>query len=335
MRRAIAAALALCGAGAARAGPQAAVPPSPAWVTISTEKLRAGYDTLWAVSDVHGRLDAVEQLLAAAGLASRDERGRVRWTPGRARQLLVVVGDCIDGGPDSVGVVFLFRDLQAQAAAEKSRVVVLLGNHEVDFLAAPRKASPELLSSAERVGLRLGRKHGGERLAGSKFGGVLRGMPVAAFIGSWLFAHAGYVDAEDEVAVRAYFSRIASSWQGDDAARYRPLQDPRSIVSYHRWWESRRRRSAMKANLAALGLDGLVFGHDPGALGALGTVAMEAGGWLTKLDTGMKTGRSGGMLLRCDVGRMVRGTGLSMSDHGRPTCGGLTPDGALQELPVR
>ncbi|HYV65900.1 MAG TPA: metallophosphoesterase, partial [Myxococcales bacterium] len=118
MRRALAAALAICLAGAAAGGQPAGIPASPAWVTISTEELREGYDTLWAVSDVHGRLDALERLLTASGLASRDGRGGLRWTPGRARQLLVVVGDSIDGGPDSVGVVLLFRDLQAQAAAE-------------------------------------------------------------------------------------------------------------------------------------------------------------------------------------------------------------------------
>src|SRR5262249_46417157 len=164
---------------------------------------------------------------------------------------------------------------------------------------------------------------------------VLRSMPVAAFIGSWLFAHAGYVDADGEAAVRAYFARIAASWPGDDDARYRPLRDPRSIVSFHDWWKRRRQREAMKANLAALGMGGLVFGHDPDALGARGALAMEADGWLIKLDTGMKTGRSGGMLLRCDVGRPVRGAGLSMTTQGRPTCGGLTADGALHELPVR
>jgi Calcineurin-like phosphoesterase len=335
MSKMVAAALVICGAGAARAGPPAGVPPSPAWVAISTEELRAGYDTLWAVSDLHGRLDSLEQLLLAAGLGTRDDSGRVRWMPGRERQLLLVVGDSIDGGPDSVDVVLLLRTLQDQAAAARSRVVVLLGNHEVDFLAAPGKGRAELWSSAERAGLHLKRKRRGEQLAESDFGRFLRAMPVAAFVGTWLFAHAGYVDAADETALRAYFSRIASSWSSDDPEKYRALRDPRSIVSYHRWWESGRRRSLMKANLAALGLDGLVFGHDPGAFGAPATIAMEAGGWLTKLDAGLKEGRSRGMLLRCDVERIARGTKLAMSDQGRPTCGALTPDGALQELPIR
>src|SRR6266852_1505447 len=93
MRRTVAAALVICGLGAARASPPPGIPPSAAWVSICTEELRAGYATLWAVSDLHGRLDALEQLLIAAGLGARDERGGVRWIPQRARQLLVVVGD--------------------------------------------------------------------------------------------------------------------------------------------------------------------------------------------------------------------------------------------------
>jgi len=333
-RRAFAAVLVICAAGAAQAAPPVPPPESSAWVTISTEELRARYDMLWAVSDVHGRVQALEGLLLAAGLAVRDERGSVHWTPGRARQLLVVVGDCIDAGPDSVGVVFLLHALQDEAAAAGSRIVVLLGNHEVDFLANPGKASSELVSSASRAGLRLERKRRGEQLAAGEFGRFLRAMPVMAFIGSWLFAHAGYLDADGEVGLRAYLSDLASSWSQEDGVRYRRLRDARSVVSYHGWWRSGLERSLMKSRLAALGLDGLVFGHDPGALDAPATIAV-ADGWITKLDTGLKAGRSGGMLLRCELDRLVHGTSLAMSEQGKPTCRALTPDGAFHELPVR
>jgi hypothetical protein len=336
MSKALAAALVLLWVASARAEPPVVVPPSPAWITISTQELRARYDTIWAVSDVHGWLQSLEQLLIGAGLVMREEGGRPRWLPGRARQLLVVVGDCIDEGPDSVGVVLLLQMLQAQAAAAGSRVIVLLGNHEVDFLAHPRSASRELVSSAERAGVQLSRKRRGEQLAQSEFGHFLRGVPVAAFIGSWLFAHAGYLDAEDDdAALRDYFARLAASWQRTDGEAYRLLRDSRSIVSYHRWWDGSRRRSRMKAHLARLGLDGLVFGHDPGAFGARRTIAMEAGGWLIKLDSGLKTGHSRGLLLRCEVQRLSRGAGLAMHENGKPTCRAMTPDGALHDLPVK
>ena len=59
MRRLFAAALALWCAGPARAA-AVSLPPSPAFVTISAAELRERYDTVWAVSDIHGRLDLLE-----------------------------------------------------------------------------------------------------------------------------------------------------------------------------------------------------------------------------------------------------------------------------------
>jgi len=222
-------------------------------------------------------------------------------------------------------VVMLFQALQPQAEAAGSRVLLLLGNHEVDFL-YKKKASRDLLSSAERAGMRgLSHKHGGERLAQSSFGEALQQMPVAAIIGSWMFAHAGYLDVDDDdAALRDYFVRIASSWPGGDQERYGPLKDSQSIVEFHGWWKRSKRLSRMKAHLARLGLEGLVFGHDPDAFGAQGIIA-QRGGWLIKLDTGLKTGRSKGMLLRCEVAQGIGTSG----------CRGMTPDGALRDLPAR
>jgi hypothetical protein len=295
----------LCALGA-RAEPFP--PASPAWVSISTEDLRERYDTLWAVSDVHGRREELEKLLLAAGLAVRNG-GETTWKPAHARQLFLVVGDCIDGGPDSRGVVFLLKKLQDQGAAAGSRVVVLLGNHELRFLTDP---------------LRVG---------DGEFSRFIRAMPVAAFVGSWLFAHAGYIDARDDVdALHAYFARAGDSWS---RGQYGFLLEPRSILEYHNWWRTERRRAKVKDRLETLALNGLVFGHDPDALGAPKTIAMDAGGWFTKLDTGMKDDASRGMFLRCEVAQIARGTKLAMSENGKPICRALTPDGSLRDIPVR
>src|SRR5207253_7210194 len=136
-----------------------------------------------------------------------------------------------------------------------------------------------------------------------EFSGFIRTMPVAAAVGSWLFAHAGYIDAHDDAdALQAYFARAGDGWSRGE---YGFLLQPHSILEYHRWWASERRRSRMKERLETLGLNGLLFGHDPDGLGAPRTIAMDAEGWLTKLDTGLKTGASRGMLLRCEVARVV------------------------------
>jgi hypothetical protein len=298
------AALAVLWAIGAAAAP---LPSSPAWVSISSHELQQNYDILWAVSDVHGRRKQLEKLVRAAGIAVRNG-GEMSWKPAQGRQLFIVVGDCIRGGPDSRGVVLLLKKLQDEAAAAGSRVVVLLGNKEVELLANPL------------------------RFREDEFSRLIRTMPVAAVVGSWLFAHAGYIDAQDDPdALRDYFVRAGESWS---AGKYDFLLQRYSILEYHNWWKSERRRSKLKERLATLGLNGLVFGHDPDALGAPGTLAMDAGGWLIKLDTGLKGGASHGMMLRCEVSRLVRGTQLAMSEDGKPICGALMPDGEVRELPV-
>lgn len=63
------------------------------------------------VGDVHGCNDELGDLLAVAG-----------WTP---RDELVLVGDLVNKGPDSQGVVQRARELKARA---------VLGNHDAHFL---------------------------------------------------------------------------------------------------------------------------------------------------------------------------------------------------------
>src|SRR5204863_5436511 len=97
MRSGAPAALAVLWAIAAGAAP---LPSSPAFISIPTEELQQNYDTLWAVSDVHGRRKQLEKLLRAAGIAARNG-GEMSWKPEQGRELFCVLGDCISGGPDS------------------------------------------------------------------------------------------------------------------------------------------------------------------------------------------------------------------------------------------
>jgi hypothetical protein len=335
--RGLVAALALWFAAPVSAAPADLVPASGAWVKISTAELQARYDTLWAVSDVHGRIEQLERLLVASRLAVR--RGtELAWNPEQRRVLFVVAGDLIDGGPDSVGVVLLVERLQREAAAAGSRIVVVLGNHEAELLARPGSASPELLASAARHAAELGLppRFKPKRLEATRFAEYLRDLPVAAFVGSWLFAHAGYIDADDgEPGLRAWIARVDEAVAPRDRRAFAALLDRRSIVASHDWWKSRRRLAETRARLRALGLSGLLFGHDPEALGLDDAVGMNREGWLIKLDAGLKSGGSDGMLLRCEVRDIVSAEALLMVRDGAPTCRAATPDGALRALPVR
>src|SRR5919109_933868 len=192
-RASIFATAALLLVAAAHAAP--VLPSSAAWVEIPVDELRARYDTLWAVSDVHGRLKEFEALLLASGLAV-DDGERLRWNPAARRQLLVFGGDLIDGGKDSVGTVLLIEALQEQAAQAGSRAVFLLGNHEAEFLANPRSASRKLLASAfRRSAFRSAKRVPGDQMDATAVVKFLRTLPVAAVIGTWLFAHSGYVES--------------------------------------------------------------------------------------------------------------------------------------------
>lgn len=81
---------------------------------------------VYAVGDVHGRLDLFQRLV---GIIKRDGAGRLQ-TPTR----IVLLGDLIDHGPDSAMVVRWCRFLTERT----DRFVVLKGDHEammVDALA--------------------------------------------------------------------------------------------------------------------------------------------------------------------------------------------------------
>ena len=79
---------------------------------------------VWVVSDIHGQLSALESGLLDAGLV--DSAGS--WVrPGTA---LAVLGDSIDGGPDSLGTLLRLDQLRSSADGCGGLVALLDGNHE-------------------------------------------------------------------------------------------------------------------------------------------------------------------------------------------------------------
>lgn len=81
-------------------------------------------ERVYAIGDVHGRLDLLDILL------DRIRRDDAERSP--ARTTLIFLGDLVDRGPDSAGVVERVRSLHAEGWT----VRCLLGNHEEMFLAA-------------------------------------------------------------------------------------------------------------------------------------------------------------------------------------------------------
>lgn len=79
---------------------------------------------LYAIGDVHGRIDLLDTLLA---MIDADDRAR-----GPAQRQIVFLGDLIDRGHDSAGVV----DRALRLSSELPNTRFLMGNHEEVFLKA-------------------------------------------------------------------------------------------------------------------------------------------------------------------------------------------------------
>lgn len=156
---------------------------------------------VYAVGDVHGcaaRLDALHEAIGHDALRAPE-----------ARKVIVYLGDYVDRGPDSRGVV---ARLLAPAPPTCERIF-LKGNHEVMFLAAiAPTATQEVVGFwLENGGAETLASYGGDPARRARWAGLLPG-PHAAFLGGlrtawsaggYLFAHAGIrpgvaPDAQDE-----------------------------------------------------------------------------------------------------------------------------------------
>lgn len=84
----------------------------------------------YLIGDIHGRLDLFRAMVAAI---EDDDASRQP-----SNTLVILLGDLVDRGPDSAGVVALARDWQSQR-----EVRILAGNHEQMMLDAFEK--PEIL----------------------------------------------------------------------------------------------------------------------------------------------------------------------------------------------
>ena len=80
-------------------------------------KANDGAGLTYAVGDIHGRLDLLEQLVARCLTDAKDR--------GCTAPLFVFLGDYVDRGSDSAGVLAFLRKFSAE-----NRVVALVGNHD-------------------------------------------------------------------------------------------------------------------------------------------------------------------------------------------------------------
>jgi len=169
-------------------------------------------ESLFAVGDVHGCAPQLEALLDAVAAIARTVAAPTR---------LVFLGDLIDRGPDSLGVLDLWaREPQAHGV---DRVHRLMGNHEMTLLLAigdgSHAAVARQLWLGEHMGgwpvlaqmrMRTGRPEAGldralvESAMGSHVFGHLCAMAPCLRLGNLLLVHGGL---RPQVDIDAYLSR--------------------------------------------------------------------------------------------------------------------------------
>ncbi|MCB1206396.1 MAG: metallophosphoesterase [Verrucomicrobiae bacterium] len=89
--------------------------------TVMDNQSNQHYDL---IGDIHGEREALERLLAILGYRNSD--GNLSQPGGRK---LLFLGDFIDRGPDSRGVLYLVRRL-----VEEGIALAIMGNHEINFV---------------------------------------------------------------------------------------------------------------------------------------------------------------------------------------------------------
>jgi hypothetical protein len=258
---------------------------------------------VFAVSDVHGGYDRLVALLARHGViaAVPADPASARWAAGHA--VLVVAGDMIDKGPSSIEVLDLVRALEVDARAAGGRVVASLGNHEAEFLVDPLNSKADADDGVDPE-LRVHHIDPMSIANGSDpRGRWLRELPFGVRVGSWFFSHAGNTGGRTIPALEAALRSSVTAHDYDDPE----IVGADSILEARDWWTSS--TSAVPSNERALGVQHLVFGHTPSALGARGSIAINGEAALVRIDCGMSPGvddSRGSMLrVRVDAGHEV------------------------------
>ena len=200
---------------------------------------------LVAIADIHGDLDAFVAILKRTGLIDDS----LKWSGGSTT--LVQVGDMIDRGPKSRGVLDFVMALQKDARRTDGRVIVLLGNHEVlnmfgdlryvmpsDYASyagpdADRRraaaydeyvrlagASPAMSRdewmAAHPAGFVEQREAFG---AAGKYGKWLRSLPTVAKVDDSLFVHGGISETFASWSIGRINDRVATEIKAFDDAR--------------------------------------------------------------------------------------------------------------------
>ena len=204
-------------------------------------------EDVWVIGDAQGWCEPFSRVLRDAGLIDED----AHWTGGGAR--LAVAGDLVDNGPDGIGVIEFLMRLQSES---DGRVRVVIGNHDIQLLAA-RRFGDEMLEAWLDTG---GVQSDLEKLSEAHVE-WLSALPAMVSVDGALVLHADamfyaeYGNTLDEV--NAAFGNILHS---DDLQRWQRLLEQ---FHEHRAFVGDDGQSHLENFLGTFGSERLVHGHTP------------------------------------------------------------------------
>lgn len=275
----------------------------------------SSYSQIVVISDVHGMYDPLVTLLRAGRIIDN----KSQWIAGKS--LLIVTGDSIDKGPQSLDVLNLWVSLQSQALSAGGGLVHVLGNHEAEFLADPQndKKAAELIAEMKAQNVPLSDLTSTQTPRGL----FLHNEPLAIRVGRWLFCHSGFYPDMSwaDFSSQASAVLVAQNYGSDF------LIGNNSILEAKDWEKNNSTLAPLITRMNTLGLYGIVFGHQPGAFGIQGRSAAKMGGRLIKIDNGMppEAGSHLGSLL-------VFPNPIQMTQIAYPQIKVIFPDGTQSDL---
>jgi len=185
-----------------------------------------------AIGDIHGDLVHLEALFSL--LPALDEKDTI-----------VFLGDYVDRGPDSAGVVELVR--HGLPARTPARIVALRGSHEDAWLKVRAKGWPEFVMPVGNGCLATLRSFskgappiGEEMPTKEEFLAMLRGDVFPDDVAEWMASLPAWYEDEHAIDVHAGLPKV-----GDRFAHPSELDDPKPLIwqrteSFFREYEGKR-----------------------------------------------------------------------------------------------
>ncbi len=192
----------------------------------------------FAIGDVHGDLDSLNTLLTRLPLVT-------------AEDTLVFLGDYVDRGPDSRGVIARVRALPSQTPA---RIVTLRGNHEDEWLESLAKPNPAFLLPRGNGCLEMFRSFTGGPVPSREDSPTAEEFMVLCDpkswlppdVGEWMAALPFWYEDEHAIYVHAGLEGEGTVWKHPRESALKPLLWMRE-EDFYRGYSGKR----------------LIFGHTP------------------------------------------------------------------------